>query len=367
MGVFFSIVRNSVLGLVTVTALVLFFVFVSDNRDSASDYLENRVPLPDAAAIVTTAPEEGWTKENFLGSELPHLGVSFGAAVDEVDEYALLAGHEVSTSLFFKTWANHSDFKRYEFTRLMRRGIVPVLSWEPWDNQAGLIQPEYSMDEIAGGRHDDFVRSWARDIATLESPVVLRFAHEMNGHWYPWSAYRNGNSPEAYVRAWRHLHQVFEEEGASNVIWCWSVNVNRFLPNRPFESYYPGDDFVDVIGISGYSVREDDDFVTVYGTTFDELAELTEKPVLVTEIGVGGNRETRPSRIESLLTGLATDPTVIGYVWFQKSKREDWKIDATSETLRAYRASAEAFSRDWLSTRNPPEEIQDRVASLGFE
>lgn len=358
---------NLVMAALVALILVFYSSFTASNSLRIMDFREAGQPLPENAAVSLTAPDNGWTRESFLAPQFPHLGVSFGSAVDEVDEYRELAGHDITTSLFFKTWANHPEFKRFEFTRLIRRGIVPVLSWEPWDNSKGLAQPEISLSSIARGDHDDFVRSWAAGIASLEAPIVLRFGHEMNGHWYPWSAYSNGNTPEDYVAAWRHLHMLFEEEGAENVIWCFSVNVNRFLPDRALQDAYPGDSYVDLIGISGYSVAKTDDYRTVYESTFSELQEFSEKPVLITEIGVGGERASRPDRILSMLDGLASQGGVIGYVWFQKSKREDWKIDSTPATLREYQSAARSFAHSWLLRDGvPPNEIPNRIATLGF-
>ena len=63
---------------------------------------------------------------------------------------------------------------------------------------------------------------WARALAAFGGPVRLRFAQEMNGDWYPWGAGTNGNTPAEFVRAWRHVHDIFTAAGATNVQWVWS-------------------------------------------------------------------------------------------------------------------------------------------------
>ena len=71
------------------------------------------------------------------------------------------------------------------------------------------------------GRHDAYIRSWARDLKRFGNPVFLRFAQEMNGNWYPWAEDANGNKPGEYARMWRHVHDIFTAEGATNVKWVW--------------------------------------------------------------------------------------------------------------------------------------------------
>ena len=55
---------------------------------------------------------------------------------------------------------------------------------------------------------------WARQVAAYKGPVLLRFAQEMNGRWYPWSESTNGNHRGEFVRAWRHVHAIFDRAGS---------------------------------------------------------------------------------------------------------------------------------------------------------
>ena len=57
--------------------------------------------------------------------------------------------------------------------------------------------------------------------------VYLRFAHEMNGYWYPWS-----HGPRGYVFAWRRIVRIFDVAGARNVRFVWSVNPNLYESQR---------------------------------------------------------------------------------------------------------------------------------------
>ena len=90
-----------------------------------------------------------------------------------------------------------------------RRGSIPEITWEPWDTTKplGASQPRYSLRNIADGKFDSYIRTWARTLAAYGGEVQLRFAQEMNGDWYPWGRGTNGNTPAEFVKAWRHVHE----------------------------------------------------------------------------------------------------------------------------------------------------------------
>ena len=136
--------------------------------------------------------------------------------------------------------------------------MLPLISWEPWDyrKESPIVslrgdQPAYSLANIVNGDYDRYIRSWAKGVKGLGYTIALRFAHEMNGNWYPWGVFTNGNDSREYVRAWRHVHGIFTSVGATNVIWVWSPNIiwNTFTH---LSSLYPGNNYVDWIGLSGY-------------------------------------------------------------------------------------------------------------------
>src|SRR5204863_9146543 len=135
-------------------------------------------------------------------------------------------------------WAGRPDFPARDAAWLLRQGMVPMLTWEPWrpPKVFGRIvdnQPKFSLRRIADGVWDSYIRRYAREIERYGGPVMLRPMHEMDGYWYPWSGtvqQNAGNSPAEYVKAWRHMWNIFQSVGATNVTWVWSVN-HVSLPN----------------------------------------------------------------------------------------------------------------------------------------
>ncbi|MFC8042902.1 glycoside hydrolase family 26 protein [Nocardia sp. NPDC057353] len=222
-----------------------------------------------------------------------------------------------------------------EIGALTAAGVTPIVTWEPWRalGAGRYDRAAFPLAAIAAGAHDDHVRGWARALAPYR--VGLRFAHEFNGDWYPWSG-----APEVYVAAWRRLHALFAAEEAA-VWWIWA-------PNAPFErvplEWYPGDGYVDVLGVDGYNwgtsqpwsrwVEPDE----LFGPALAALGGLG-KPILVTEVGCAEAGGDKPAWITALVALLAADPAVTGFVWFDHDKETDWRLTSSPESARALRGA----------------------------
>lgn len=68
-------------------------------------------------------------------------------------------------------------------TEIADAGMTPLLTLEPWVPAGGVDQPGYALARIAAGDHDAALNRWASEVAAWGRPVLLRFAHEMNGTW----------------------------------------------------------------------------------------------------------------------------------------------------------------------------------------
>ena len=140
---------------------------------------------------------------------------------------------------------------------------TPLLMWEPWAGQnAGFgplnCQTNYSLDNINSGIFDTYIRNTAREIGELGHVVFIAFAHEMNLNEAAWSGACNGGANGGtirYIAAYQRVHNLFAEQGATNVRWVWTPNPTSF-PNEAWnqpDSYYPGDGYVDYIGTKAFN------------------------------------------------------------------------------------------------------------------
>jgi hypothetical protein len=112
-------------------------------------------------------------------------------------------------------------------------GAIPSIAFEP--NKG-----------LAPVRDDAYLRDWARAAGRARGPIMLRFASEMNGDWSPY----HGN-PTDFVRAFRTVHDVMVA-AAPNVAMVWTPFQT---PVGEARDYYPGDRYVDWVGVNIYSVH----------------------------------------------------------------------------------------------------------------
>jgi beta-mannanase len=224
-----------------------------------------------------------------------------------------------------------------------------MITWEPADWTQGTNQPQYALREIVDGRYDNHVRGWARDAAAWGEPFYLRFAHEMNGSWYPWSPGVNGNAGAAeYVAAWRRVHKIFEEEGATNVRWVWSPDV-RSSPH--LAKLYPGAAYVDWVGLDGYNWGTSQPghswqtFSEIFGRSYDKLARMTKKPMMISETA---SAESGGDKAAWIRQGLLVQvpkrfPRIKAVIWFHRNneaeayQQADWRVNSSEAALEAYR------------------------------
>jgi hypothetical protein len=201
--------------------------------------------------------------------------------------------------------------------------------WEPFDP---------SIATIAGGGDDAYIRRFATQVQTLNLPVAISFGHEMNGFWYPWGT--RSTTPREFVLAWRRVHDIFDDVGATNVIWVWSPNVVNPLPDVPLRPLYPGDSYVDWIGVVGYYTDSGaSTFPGLFGPTRAVLRKFTRKPILIAETAA----EPGPRKhydVADLFLGVAKSRDVIGFIWFDIQKRADWRIGSDASALAEFRSRA---------------------------
>lgn len=312
-----------------------------------------------------------------------YLGVYVPPApfpLDRVDIHAEATRKSSAIIMWFQPWqtGNRSRVDTGAIVSIMRRGKVPMITWEPWDpgNNARFVidpgeQPAYRLASISAGVYDDYITQWARSLRAIGGPVMLRPMHEMNGVWYPWSGTTNGNRPEEFVRAWRHIHDIFRREGATNVTWVWSINhesVPRSAENT-YGAYYPGDQYVDWTAISGFNLgktRDDRGWVTFTERYSPPLAYLRQvgKPICISEMATLGRPTERAQWITDAYSRIRSQSDIKAVVYFdseeQTTEPQDWRVSSSEEALSAY---SRAVRSDYF-IGDPPAELESWVESL---
>ncbi|GGQ65222.1 glycoside hydrolase family 26 protein [Couchioplanes azureus] len=276
-----------------------------------------------------------------LKTEKPAFGVtSEKEAAKDSDEIAKEAGcRPVWRGVYASIGAP------FELSRLTEAAGTPFLTVQPKELGSEVEQKSWSLAAVAAGKRDAQFRAVADTVVEYGDLVVIRYAPEMNGNWSPWAAGVNGNTPGQYVKAWRHVVDLFRKAGATNVLWLWAPNIARGATVKGISQFWPGDDYVDLVGFTGYGVGS-----SVFGfepsasETFDPtmklLAPYKKKPVILAETGVAGAHKA--DWIASLGPWLREHPNVIGMIWTQAPpphSSADWRFDDTPGNLKAFKKS----------------------------
>jgi len=278
-----------------------------------------------------------------LGIHLDHVPQDGLAALEAVET---TVGTAIEVVHWFQAWGGYYGSFRSSWLDLVaasrRSGLI---SWEPWALTGEAHQPAFAPAAILSGAHDAYIDSWAHGFAARDDgPWYLRPMHEMNGHWYPWSGGIEPNTPALYRDAWRHLHRRFVAAGATNVSWMWCPLADDVV--GPFEEYYPGAAFVDVLALDGYnwgaSTPEYGGWrspTEIFAEPCKRLAALGSQPVWLAEVGSAPDGGDKADWTAELLDLPGSD-RVEAVVFFGLDKERDWRIDTDPAVAAAIRGAA---------------------------
>jgi hypothetical protein len=296
-------------------------------------------------------------------AESTYWGAYINGAPDNtslIDSFEAKAGKKMSIVHWGQPWLRGTAYQPFPTTYMQRvrdRGSIPMLNWGSWDYALGANQPNFRLANLANGTYDGFIAQWARDAKTWGHPFFLRFDHEMNGYWqFPWAEQINGNQPGDYVKAWRHVHDIFASVGATNATWVWCPNISG-PQTTSLAELYPGDSYVDWTCMDGYNWGTDkgnvwQSFAQVFGgsdfggynthNTYQELVSLaSSKPIMIGETASSENGGDKASWIADMLqTQLPTNfPKVKAVVWFDWNDNDpglSWPVDSSPAAQAAF-------------------------------
>jgi len=270
----------------------------------------------------------------------------FGAAIDKaphamapVTAYTDMVGKAPNLLEYYAEWG--AGFDASGVRAAWQQGAMTLMSWEPF---------HISLADIAAGKADTYLKKYATDVRILNLPVVIDFADEFNGDWENWGT--KHVTPAQFVAAWRHIHDVFTDMGAGTVIWAWSPNVINPVKNVDLKPYYPGDAYVDWVGMVGYfTLSSDNAFSSVFGPTMTEIRTFTQRPLIIIETASEPG-ERRRADIKNLFDGVEARDDLLGFIWFDYKKRADWRLQVSPLALAEFKQLA-ADDRFGFDVRKP--------------
>ncbi len=231
---------------------------------------------------------------------------------------------------------------------LRNGGAVPFVWWMPGDpNNPDSASFRYST--IIAGDYDVYIRDWATAAQAWGGTILLRFAQEMNGPWFPWGM-RFNNTPKRFVKAWRHVWNIFRGPngvGATNVKFVWSPYAPcANLGCASYASLYPGDKYVDYAGFSEFNWGGSSwsSMKKTFAPSMRALAAITSKPVIVGETGSSPNGGNKAAWIAQGYPAVYSKfPKITAIVYFDVDARnnvdnqQDWRLTSQA-ALDAYAA-----------------------------
>ncbi|WP_229675651.1 glycosyl hydrolase [Saccharibacillus kuerlensis] len=149
------------------------------------------------------------------------------------DEYPKFSGKKHAGYLIYFTYGQPLSSIQRHIKKAKENGTAIELG----------VQPLNGLGEV---KDNAYLRQLAKDAAAAEVPIFFRFANEMNGNWAPWKS-----TPKTYIEKFRLVADVFHKEAPDNVAMVWAPGAN---PIDNIQSYYPGDKYVDWVGVSLYSI-----------------------------------------------------------------------------------------------------------------
>lgn len=291
-------------------------------------------PLPAAAA------DDGPSVA--LGAYIPEVNEH----PDRIDRYSRLVGRSPVIVSYYKQW-DFMPFVPAELDAIWSRGAVPMVTWEPFSYMGG----DYPLSQIQRGRFDEYVRESARAAAAWGRPILLRFAHEMNGTWYPWARGVDGNNSYRVRAVWRRLVGIFRTQGADNVEWVWCPNVNTG-GSFPFKDLYPGDAWVDWVGFDGFNWAlrgEWNSFTDIVDNSYEEMAKISSRAMIVAETGSSETGGDKAAWVASMLRREVPKlPRIRAVVWFNDEFEDegaegdaglDARVNSSPASLQALRSA----------------------------
>jgi beta-mannanase len=226
-------------------------------------------------------------------------------------------------------------------------GRTPVITW--WG---------YYFSAINDGSQDALIRARADAVRDYHSPIYLAWGAEMNLAYPPWPNVHNPFDPAGFIASWRRIHDIFRQEGATNVVWVWAPNsesnpggTDPASPNN-WKHYYPGDAYVDWVGADGYNwghygLNQWRSLASFLGAIYRDYAG--HKPFMILETAANAFGGDKGAWLDQSRAWIETHPGIRAFVYFDQDSASDrdWRIDSPPSALAAFQRLARdpAFAR----------------------
>ncbi|MGB9639514.1 MAG: endo alpha-1,4 polygalactosaminidase, partial [Anaerolineales bacterium] len=345
-------------------------------------FLNTEAPIPSLASLTPTPkpslplPPEGYLYHGvYPGGK---TGEESDLTIQDLQTYEQAAGKSVAWVYFSHNWYESRHFPIQTSSWIRAKGSVPYIRLMLRSSaETDVAEPLYTLQAILDGEFDPDIHQWCATASQFSTPLLAEYGTEVNGRWFSWNGVWNGgdkragygdptqpDGPERFRDAYRHIIQICREAQATNIKWVFHLNGDDWPEAswNHFENYYPGDEWIDWIGVSIYAAQSPlDDYWNDFRAKFDAvypriIALAPQKPLIVAEFGAPKNNPlgdqaewARSALID--LTAMRWN-NLIGFSWWNERWQNDDNPDHDTSMRLQDNPQLEEVFQQWVG-KNP--------------
>lgn len=199
-----------------------------------------------------------------------------------------------------------------------------LVTIEPWTwTRSERNTPAALRRGAAAGEYDANMRTICTALGQFSSAVTVRWGHEMEDYsgqfiWAGWN-------PKDYIDTYRRFIDICRD-AAQDIQYMWSP-----LGFEDLERYYPGDDYVDVIGLSVFGYQPWEQEILGRDQSFRDILEpryqralAFDKPIVVAELGFSGDAAYVAEWENDVRQDLEGFDELRAVIYFNQREVYDW-------------------------------------------
>lgn len=312
-------------------------------------FLPTRTPIPTATpdASGIPLPPDGQFYQGVYpgGTTGEEDDITLGGLLD----YENVVNKKATWVYFSNNWYRSRKFPVETASWIRNAGSIPYIrlmlrSKQKFNND----ETVYTLQNIIDGKFDQALRAWCMDARNFGTPLLVEYGTEVNSDSFPWSGVANGagsmeeygdptlpDGPERFKDAYRHIIQICRDAGAVNITWVFHLDGDS-TPEAAWNksgNYYPGNNWIDWIGISIYGAYTPmSPYHQIFKTSMDRVyAEIRgfapRKPIIIAEFGSAKNNpivdQVQWARDALTVITSSDYKNLIGFSWWN----EYWQND----------------------------------------
>jgi hypothetical protein len=269
--------------------------------------------------------------------------------LEDLTSYEKTVGKPAAWVYFSNNWYHSREFPTETAAWIREAGSIPYIrlmlrSSLKHDGN----EPVFTLQNIIDGQFDNDLHAWCARARDFDTQILVEYGTEANSDSFAWSGTSNGagttdgygdplqpDGPERFKDVYRHIIQICRAEGAGNITWVFHVDSEGHPEEEwnKMENYYPGDEWIDWIGVSIYGTyTPQNSYFSVFPLVMDAIyprivALAPGKPIIIAEFGTAKNNplvdQVKWTREALAQITSQRYPDLIGFSWWN----EWWQND----------------------------------------